>query len=238
MNFLCHAIPYLEHPVMAVSTGIPDFLSVIDRKIRARGRLAAPFVDDADPVLQQVARGVLAHVDDDHWFHGGETFARMNLEFAVQLRDLLPGDAGFRPSFVGHILIEMLLDSNLIEDRPEIGERYYALFEEVPLDEISLAVQKITGKSTDKIPSTLQRFASTRFLYDYLNDDTLLMRLNQVMARVGLLALPTAVRDWLPKARREVRLHHARLLAPGGRPMAYPELTLASPANPADAKPR
>ncbi|MFG0268313.1 MAG: hypothetical protein ACF8AM_24620 [Rhodopirellula sp. JB055] len=238
MNFLCHAIPYLEHPVMAVSTGIPDFLSVIDRKIRARGRLAAPFVDDANPVLQQVARGVLAHIDDDHWVHGGETFARMNLEFAVQLRDLLPGDAGFRPSFVGHILIEMLLDSNVIQDHPEIGERYYALFDEVPTEEMALAVQRITGKSTDKIPATLQRFASTRFLYDYLADDTLLMRLNQVMARVGLVALPDAVRDWLPSARQEVRLQHARLLAPEGRPMAYPELTLASPGKPEDAKPR
>ena len=238
MNFLCHAIPYLDDPVMAVSTGIPDFLSVIDRKIRARGRLAAPFIDDADPVLRQVARGVLAHVDDDQWFHGGETFARMNLEFAVQLRDLLPGDAGFRPSFVGHILIEMLLDANVIEDQPEIGERYYAMFDEVPQDEIAASVQRITGKSTDKIPATLQRFASTRFLYDYLADDTLLMRLNQVMARVGLVALPNAVRDWLPKARQEVRLHHARLLAPGGRPMAYPELTRASSGKPADTNTR
>ncbi|MCC9656054.1 hypothetical protein [Rhodopirellula halodulae] len=224
MNFLCHALPYLDQPVMAVATGIPDFLSVIDRKIRARGKMAALHLKADDEVLRDVARGVVAHVEDDRWFHGGETFARMNLEFAVQLRDLLPGDAGFRPSFVGHILIEMLLDANVMEQHAGLADRYYSLFDEVPMQQVSDAVQTIAENRTDKIPATLQRFASTRFLYDYLDDDTLLFRLNQVMARVGLAELPKAVGDWLPSARLEVRRNHTRLLAPDGRSMAYPEL--------------
>lgn len=214
MNFLCHAIPYLDQPILAACTGVPDLLSVIDRKIRARARSAEPFLQDDDPVMRQVAGGIVAHVRDDRWFHGGKTFARMNLEFAVALRDRLPDDAGFRPSFVGHILIEMLLDANYVIARPELVRQYYDQFETLPLDRIGDCVNRITGKPTSAIPETFRRFAEVKFLLDYETDATLMFRLNQIMKRVGLAALPDEVRHWLPQARQDVLNQHDRLLSP------------------------
>jgi len=234
MNFLCHAIPLLsaedlqplsvETQVRAVCTGVPDFLSVIDRKIRARGRAAEPLATSDDCVMRGVAAGILDHHADDRWFHGGETFVRLNLEFAVALRDRLPGDSGFRPSFVGHILIEMLLDANYVLHARELSNRYYDLFDSVALDEIADGINQITGKPTDRIPETLRRFAEARFIEDYIDDESLMMRLNQVMSRVGLEKLPEEVRRWLPEARSEVLLNHARLLSPPGRSTPYPPL--------------
>ncbi len=186
--------------------------------------MAAPFLESDDATMRDVAGGITSHIRDDRWFHSGETFVRMNLEFAVQLRDLLPGDSGFRPTFVGHILIEMLLDANyLVDDRDKV-EAYYALFASLPLAEIEGCVNRITGKPCDKIASTMERFADIRFLFDYEHDDTLLMRLNQVMNRVGLAQLPEAVRDWLPEARAAVRSNHQRLLTHAGQSESYPAL--------------
>lgn len=228
MNFLCHALPTMNRsprtdvPVRAICTGMPDFLSVIDRRIRARGRAAEPFLDADDPVMRDVAAGIVSHIADDRWFHGGETFARMNLEFAVQLRDRLPGDAGFRPSFVGHILIEMLLDANYVIAQQQWVDRYYGLFEDAPLEKIEACVNTITGKPSAQIAETLRRFAKTKFLYDYADDAMLLMRLNQVMARVGLEQLPEAVQRWLPQARAEVLRNHERLLSNSGGTGEYP----------------
>ena len=65
MNFLCHAIPYLDNPLLALSTGIPDWLSVVDRRIRARGKLARPLLESDDPELRLVASGVVRHIEDD-----------------------------------------------------------------------------------------------------------------------------------------------------------------------------
>lgn len=95
MNFLAHAIPYLDQPLLAISTGIPDWLSVADRKIRARGKLAEPFLTSDDPELRLVAGGIVRHIEDDRWFHGTQAFAETNMQLAVELRDLLPGDAGY-----------------------------------------------------------------------------------------------------------------------------------------------
>jgi hypothetical protein len=214
MNFLCHAIPYFDNPLMAVSTGVPDWLSVVDRRIRARGKLASQFVDSDDHEIQMVARGVLRHVADDRWFHGTAAFVELNMRLAVELRDLLPGDEGFRPTFVGHILIEMLLDSLWIRDDPQIAERYYDCFFSGASDVIQRCVNLITGKPTAELTVVIDRFVESRFLYDYLDDDRMRMRLNQVMNRVGLPPLPAEVEGWLPRARKLVESRRRHLLTP------------------------
>ncbi|TWT70390.1 hypothetical protein [Crateriforma conspicua] len=222
MNFLCHALPYLNDPMMAIGTGVPDWLSVVDRKIRARSRMAASYVDDSDPVLSAIARGIVRHHDDDRWFHGTEAFVTTNLQFAVQLRDQLPGDEGFRPSFVGHILIEVLLDASWLRQQPDFGERYYAELAGAPLEHIQHCVNVITGRPTDRLVEVLQRFTRSRFLFDYLDQERLLFRLNQVMNRVGLSPLPESLLPWLAQAEQHVVRQRDMMLSPPGAASPFP----------------
>jgi hypothetical protein len=214
MNFLCHAMPHFHTPLLAACTAVPDWLSVVDRKIRARGKLAAQFLDSDDESLRLVAAGILQHIEDDRWFHGTQAFVETNMELAIQLRDLLPGDAGFRPTFVGHILIEMYLDAFWIRDQPDVGEDYYKMLQDVSHSEIQRCVNQITGKPTDQLTATIERFIEAQFLFDYLNNDTLLFRLNQVMNRVKLTPLPDSLLDWLPSAAKLVESRRERLLTP------------------------
>ncbi len=212
MNFLCHYIPYLDQPMLAISTGVPDWMSVVDRKVRARGKLAALHVNSDDHDLAQVASGILRHVDDDRWFHSSQAFAETNLQLAVELRDLLPGDTGFRPMFVGHILIEMLLDSYWLRDDPSIGARYYDAIASVDAEVIQRSVATITGKPVTGLAAVIERFAEIKFLYDYLDHEKLLMRINQVMSRVGLSQLPESLVEWLAKADKLVESRRVPLL--------------------------
>lgn len=213
MNFLTHALPYLDRPLLAVSTGVPDLMRVADRRIRVRARAARPFVDSEDAAMRAVARGVIQHVEDDRWFHGTAAFVELNLQLAVQLRDQLPGDAGFRPSFVGHILIEMLLDAFWIRDDRSTGDHYYRAFGSTDPSELQSCVNRITGVPTTRLTEVIERFVAARFLFDYLDDDRLLWRLNQIMNRVGLAALPPSLTGWLPQARELVESRRRELLA-------------------------
>ncbi|MEO1524822.1 MAG: hypothetical protein AAFX06_05265 [Planctomycetota bacterium] len=236
MNFLSHALPYLDQPLVAVCTAVPDWLSVIDRKIRARERMvtavldqsASPnqgeVIDQDDEALQQVAKGILAHIRDDHWFHGTAAFTETNLQLAVELRDRLPGDRGFRPMFLGHILIEVLLDAFWIRDQPELGERYYELVEACPAETIERCVNQITGKPTDRLVTTIGRFAKSRFLFDYLDDERLLFRLNQVMQRVGLAELPESLLPWIANARELVESRREQFLTPPNGTTNFPPI--------------
>lgn len=212
MNFLCHALPYLDDPLVAVCTAVPDWLSVVDRKIRARERLASAALDSDDEDLRHVATGILNHIRDDRWFHTTEAFVQTNLELAVGLRDRLPGDRGFRPMFVGHIVIEVFLDSFWIRDQPQYAESYYELIDNTSPELIEHCVNRITGKPTDRLADAIRRYAKARFLYDYLDHTQLRMRLNQVMKRVGLAELPDSVLPWLQEASELVEFRRARFL--------------------------
>ncbi len=212
----------MNEPLMAVSSGIPDWLSVVDRKIRARRRMAIQFIDHEDAELRSVARGIVAHVDDDRWFHSGDAFVQTNLQFAVELRDLLPGDAGFRPTFVGHILVEMLLDALWIRDSPEIAKRSRTSSAAIPATTIQRCVNMITGRPTDGLAPVIERYVDARFLYDYLDETTLLFRLNQVMKRVGLTPLPDTIKPWLNRAFEVVGSRRLALLTPAGQPFPFP----------------
>ena len=229
MNFRSHASPYLtsssfDSPLLAVSTGIPDWLTVVDRKIRARGKLAEQHVNSADPELSDVAKGILLHISDDRWFHGTQAFVETNMELALQLRDQLPGDAGFRPSFVGHILIEMLLDGLWIRDDRNHADAYYAAIRQAPPATIERCVNVITGKPTTKLAAVIDRFTEIQFLYDYLDHEKMLMRLNQVMNRVGLPPLPATIVGWLPEAQDLVESRRRPLLTPPGDTNHFPPI--------------
>jgi hypothetical protein len=224
MNFLCHAMPYLDQPLVAVATGIPDWLSAVDRRIRARGKLAARYLDSSDDSLRMVASGIVRHLEDDRWFHATRSFAETNLELAIQLRDRLPGDAGFRPTFVGHILIEMLLDAFWIRDDESIVRRYYESIESSCLPTIERCVNRITDQPTAALRPVIERFTRARFLYDYLDHDKLLTRLNQVMKRVRLAPLPSSLRAWLPEAAELVESRRGELLQPPHASSPFPPI--------------
>lgn len=220
MNYLAHGWRFSDEPYVLAGTAAPDWLSVIDRKTRLRSRRAAEFVADADPIVAAIARGVVQHHIDDGWFHATPAFNEMSLQFAVEIRELLPGDEGFRPSFLGHIIIELLLDRALAEDDPSRLDNYYAALIRLHSTHTERAISHLATRPIDRIATLIPRFITERFLYDYLDDAKLLTRLNHVMHRVGLPQLPPTMLEIIPSLRQRVRARMIELLTPSNSPLA------------------
>jgi len=212
MNYLAHGYRFTDEPYFLAGTAAPDWLSVIDRKMRLRSRRAAEFVAAADPALAALARGVVQHHHDDEWFHQTAAFSELNLAFAVEIRRVLPGDEGFRPSFLGHILVELLLDALLAEEEPGRLDNYYAALARIDPMSVQAAINHLATRSSDRVGMLIPRFNRERFLYDYGQDATLLVRLNHVMRRVQLPLVPDEIVDLFPAMRRRVRERRDDLL--------------------------
>ncbi len=212
MNYFAHALPFLDHPYFATATGIPDWLTVVDRKVRVRRKHVDPFLNDPDPEMAAIAGGTLQHLLDDARFHETRAFAELSLDLTVMARDELGADAGFRPAFLGHLMVEVLLDAALIEDHPDRLEAYYNVLGQVDPVRIEEAINRIAPRRTERLAWMLERFRETRVLSDYAEDGKLFVRLNQVMARVGLNQLPESFCRILPEARRKVALRREELL--------------------------
>lgn len=234
MNYLAHAMGCLDDPYQVAGAATPDWLCMTRPRLRCRSRQAAPFVDADDPRLAAVARGVMRHHADDDWFHETGAFGDLSMELARQVRWATGDRDGMRPGFLGHILVELLLDATLIaEDRRGV-DAYYAALEAVDADFVAAKIGEMNGCDASGVGALIKRFVEIRFLYDYMEDDTLLFRLNQVMRRVRLPELPAKMAEILPGARRLVAEHRQGLLTPRSTEFRRDEALPASLA-PADA---
>ena len=212
MNYLAHGWRFVGEPYFLAGTAAPDWMSVIDRKVRLRSRTAAEFVAHSDAAIAAVARGIVQHHADDAWFHATTAFNELSLAFAVEIRGMLPGDEGFRPSFLGHILVELLLDACLAEDEPRRVDDYYIALTQLDPAATQQAICQLATQPVNQITTMIPRFISERFLYDYQDDGKLLTRLNHIMRRVGLPAIPESLTEMFPAMRQRVRQQMNELL--------------------------
>ena len=212
MNYFAHALPFLDDPYLVLGTGVPDMLAVVDRKVRVRRRHAEAFVDDDDSAIAAVARGIVQHLADDARFHQGRAFVELSLELTQTAKAALGPDSGFRPSFLGHLLVEILLDDALIAQQPERLEQYYRVLDSVDAGSVEAIVNKIAPRPTDRLASMIRIFYEHRVLSHYAEDEKLLVLLNRVMRRVKFAELPESFYELLPDARRRVAARAKELL--------------------------
>jgi len=167
MNYFAHGRDALHDPYRLAGTAVPDWLNVVNRKCRMRARRVEPLLADPDPRVAAIAAGVLEHLADDGWFHETRAFAELSLAFCRQLRDLLSDLEGFRPYFLGHILVELLLDSALIEAAPQRLTEYYASIECLDPALVESTVNRMAAVPAAGLARFLPLFCRERFLWDY-----------------------------------------------------------------------
>lgn len=205
MNYLAHAYLHLDDPYFVAGTGLPDWMSVVDRKNRPRRQYAELVTEHSHPSIAALARGCVQHHADDMAFHQNECFMMLSTQFAVELRQLLEPGLGHQAGFVGHIAVELLLDAILIERDSSLLDRYYASLESLDADLVQAGASAICPKPVTDLVDLLPRFIEVRFLADYSDDNLLLRNFNRVMKRIGLPQLPAAVAQWNTSARQRVR---------------------------------
>jgi hypothetical protein len=212
MNYFSHALPFLDDPYFVAGTAVPDWLGVADRGARVRAKNVEPLLADPDPIAAAIAGGLRQHFRDDAVFHRTRAFAESTLELSAAIRRLLDADVGFRPSFLAHLLVEVLLDWTLAEEHTGTLDGYYRALEAVDAAAVQEAVNRMATQPTDRLAPMIFLFRQERILWDYGRDDKLLVRMNQVMRRVGFTPLPPKVQELFPAARQLVCRRRHELL--------------------------
>jgi hypothetical protein len=79
---------------------------------------------------------------------------------------------------------------------------------------VEAAVNRMAPRPTERLAAFIEIFRRERILWDYLEDGKLMVRLNQIMRRVGLEGLPDEFAAVLPTA-RDLVMERKRLLLEG-----------------------
>ncbi len=202
MNYLAHAHRFLitgnESANFIAGTAVPDWLNVVNRKVRCRARQAEPFVGHENARLADLARGIIQHHADDAWFHSTRAFTELSIDFSLQLRERLGDISDLRSGFLGHIMVELLMDRALAEREVGLLDRYYEMMQSVDAPFVADAVCELSGGRAESLAQWIPRFCEVQFLRDYLDDSLLAFRVNQVLARVRLDPLTGELVELLP----------------------------------------
>lgn len=215
MNYLAHGIRFLTQPYHVAGTAVPDWLSVADRRVRMRAKRVESVLNQWPEKSPQhdVALGILRHLSDDDWFHTTLGFHDVTSRMTELFRSILPGDQ-YVNGFLGHIVTELLIDAELSDQRPDLLERYYQALEAIEPRIVQEVVNAAAKEPTSQLVPLIPLFVRERFLSDYRQSNTLLKRLNQVMKRVRLPALPESVIGVLDSGRELVAGSLSDLLPP------------------------
>lgn len=216
MNYLSHAINFLDDPYFVAGTAVPDWVSLVPGEIRTRVRRepALSLVADENASVAALGRGIIQHHDDDRWFHTSTTFKEMQFDFGNRIRLRFPDDDSMRSVFLGHILVELLIDAKLIEDDSEKLDAYYEALESCDRDLVVASVNRVSTQPVDLLAVIIPRWIHERFLYDYTDDQQILRRINNVLLRVKLEELPDDFVDVLAAMRVDVYARAGELLTP------------------------
>lgn len=216
MNYLAHAWQFLRQgtadPYELAGVAVPDWLGVAAKRTKCRSHQARQHLDSADARLAALARGVCQHHADDAWFHDSAAFGELSLAFAKRLRLAFGEATSMRPWFLGHILVELLLDDELARRQPGLLDRYYAKITEVDAAWVAAQIEAMAGRDVGRLAHFIERYAEVQFLRDYRDDERLTFRLGQVMQRVGLEPLPTEFLRLLPDCRADIAASFDRLM--------------------------
>jgi hypothetical protein len=190
MNYFAHGFRFIDRPYFLAGTAVPDWLAVADRAARVRSPRVAPFADGTESPQAEVAAGILQHLSDDSWFHSTRAFFEVTSELTRRFRTLLTGNADHHPSFLGHIVTELILDGVLVRRDESLLERYYLALRQISPQIVQEIVNQMVRQPTSRLAAFIPMFNHERFLWDYLQPSQLLFRLNQVLRRVKLRPLP------------------------------------------------
>ena len=92
-------------------------------------------------------------------------------------------------------------------------ENYYRALDAVDALAVQQAVNQMAPRPTDRLAAMIDGFRRERIIWDYLEDGRLLMRLDQVMRRLGFPPLSAAFAELLPSARQLIDRRRAELLS-------------------------
>lgn len=212
MNYFAHAIRFLDRPDFLAGLAVPDWLSVVDRKVRVRRRAIQEQRAGLAQEDLETALGVIQHLDDDQWFHATAAFFEVTGTIGREFRKALGPDEAWHCGFLGHVVLELLLDAVLIEQHPPALEHYYNAIASVDAARVQRLVQRLAHHDAPQLSQFIDLYVRERFLADYLDDSSLLRRLNQVMRRVHLHPLPQHCVEVLFASRGLVRQRVAELL--------------------------
>ncbi|WP_442794876.1 ACP phosphodiesterase [Pelobium manganitolerans] len=184
MNFLSHY--YFDkaktNPLEIVGMLLPDLTRNADKSWNLHPeKLPAPVFGSKSQ--QAIMLGWQRHLKVDRVFHSSMFFRYHQHQLKLCIRESLNGTP-IKPFFVGHIGIELLLDSLLITQNKVNVNDFYRHLAKVDLDEIRRFLKLNHIHDVEKFCSYYQRFLAEKYIYTYADVNQISHAIKNICKRI------------------------------------------------------
>ncbi|MEO5909600.1 MAG: hypothetical protein ABIP95_01870 [Pelobium sp.] len=184
MNFLSHFYFDRENPnaYEVLGTVLPDLI-----KNAAKSWVIHPekkehlFLENKNH--KALLKGWRRHIEVDRLFHGSTFFLHHQHQIKLVIRETIAGSP-VKPFFLGHISLELMLDSLLITEGLIDPNQFYEIIEQV--NEVDLKSFLLLNRieDTDRFFHFFERFKKEKYLFSYSNPEKITYALKQICMRL------------------------------------------------------
>lgn len=187
MNFLSHYYFDRNQPALkVVGSLLPDLI-----KNAGVNKVKSPLKNIdllEDNSYTDLLAGWRNHIEVDKYFHSSDFFLHHSQALKEDIKIVTEGSE-VRPSFLGHIALELILDHLLIQQNLiQVGNLYVAL-QEADKEIITSFILQCNEQEIDRILEFIQRFSASKYLLSYQKMENIAYALNRICMRLWPVSL-------------------------------------------------
>lgn len=189
MNFVAHY--YCHHstdPNFNFGLLFPDFLGIVDRKFKL-----SHFEKQYQGGNQALLLGIAHHKLADSLWHQGTYFVQKTAEMHGLLRFFGLDQPPYRPFFMCHVMLELLIDRHLVRNTPQVAHDMYHALEAVSHDFLGGLFQ--SSQRAEAFRQFFSKFVANRYTLSYANNEMFVYALNRLFTRAKQPTLPSLQTD-------------------------------------------
>ncbi|MCB0736907.1 MAG: hypothetical protein KDC92_05285 [Bacteroidetes bacterium] len=176
MNFLSHyKTDGSQNHQQNFGLLLPDFLGIVNRKLKMHHLLEGARETE-------VVKGIKLHLRADDYWHSSKFFIQKNELIKKVLIDFDFVEKPYRPFFMTHVILELLLDRALVLQNETLCHNMYGSIEK--FERSWLNYLNIDGATVDKLENFVESFIKYRYVFQYANNEQYIYALNRLFQRV------------------------------------------------------
>ncbi len=186
MNYLSHYYFDQENtdPYYILGIALPDLVKNHHRRWNVHPHKYIELYKD-NPHFQSIYKGWERHLSVDYYFHESAFFIQKSSLITERMRSIPFEHNKIKPFMIGHIGLELMLDTLLLIRKKIDGQRFYEQFEKCDLNTVVkfLSINGITDADTFR--HFYERFCEVKYLLSYQSNESIVYALNRIQYRLN-----------------------------------------------------
>lgn len=186
MNFLSHFYfeAYNPDSYYVLGVALPDLVKNHNRRWNMHPKkMEAEWAKN--PIFQSIYNGWLKHLLIDEYFHNSDFFIQESHKISEKIRSLDLENKHLKPFMVGHIGLELILDTLLITENKIDPHQFYKHLSACKANDIEEFISLNGITSAQEFHTFFQRFQETQYLLSYKNNESIVYALNRIQFRLS-----------------------------------------------------